>query len=79
MVPVITIATSVLLLHEQLTLLAGARTVLTLAGLFLSEHKAERKMAHPGFIEFPVPVLKGNVESTELKPLPRLAQQGLSI
>lgn len=37
MVPVITIITSVLILHEQLTLLAGIGTVMTLIGLFLSE------------------------------------------
>ena len=43
MVPVITVVTSVLILHEQLTLLAGIGTVLTLIGLFLSEHKTERK------------------------------------
>lgn len=39
MVPVITVVTSVLILHEPLTLLAGIGTVLTLAGLFLLEHK----------------------------------------
>lgn len=43
MVPVITIITSVLILHEKLTLLAGIGTILTLIGLFLSEHKTERK------------------------------------
>lgn len=43
MVPVITVVTSVLILHEQLTLLAGIGTVLTLIGLVLSEHKPERK------------------------------------
>ncbi len=43
MVPVITVATSVLILHEPLTLLAGIGTVLTLTGLFLSEHKTGRK------------------------------------
>ncbi len=42
-VPVITVATSVLILHEQLTLLSVIGTVLTLIGLFLSEHKTERK------------------------------------
>lgn len=45
MVPVITVITSVLILHEQLTLLAGIGTVLTLVGLFLSEYKPERKWA----------------------------------
>lgn len=43
MVPVITVVTSVLVLHEQLTLLAGLGTFLTLIGLFLSEYKEERK------------------------------------
>lgn len=41
MVPVITVITSVLILHEKLTLLAGIGTVLTLIGLFLSEDKSE--------------------------------------
>lgn len=49
MVPVITVVTSILILHEQLTLLAGIGTVLTLIGLFLSEYKAERKGAEHGF------------------------------
>lgn len=39
MVPVITVVTSVFILHEKITVLAGAGTVLTLAGLFLSESK----------------------------------------
>jgi len=43
MVPVITVITSVLILHEKLTLLAGIGTGLTLIGLFLSEYKKERK------------------------------------
>lgn len=43
MVPVITVVTSVLILHEQLTVLAGIGTILTLIGLFLSEYKPERK------------------------------------
>ena len=38
MVPVITVATSVLILHEQLTPLTVVGTFLTLAGLFLSEY-----------------------------------------
>lgn len=42
MVPVITVITSVLILHEKLTLLAGIGTVLTMAGLFLSEYKPKR-------------------------------------
>ncbi|MGO4946772.1 EamA family transporter [Blautia sp. Sow4_E7] len=37
MVPVITVITSVVILHEKLTLLAGIGTVLNLIGLFLSE------------------------------------------
>ena len=43
MVPVITVITSVLILHEKLTLLAGTGTVLTLIGLFLSEYKMDKK------------------------------------
>jgi len=39
MVPVITVVTSVIILHEKITPLAAAGTVLTLAGLFLSEGK----------------------------------------
>ena len=39
MVPVITVAASVLILKEQITLLAVGGTVLTLAGLLLSESK----------------------------------------
>lgn len=41
MVPVITVVTSMLVLHEQLTLMAGIGTILTLAGLFLSEWKGK--------------------------------------
>lgn len=51
MVPVITVVTSVLILHEHLTLLAGIGTVLVLIGLFLSEHKTERKGAKNGLAE----------------------------
>lgn len=51
MVPVITVVTSVLILHEHLTLLAGIGTVLALIGLFLSEHKTERKDAKNGLAE----------------------------
>ena len=40
MVPVITVAASALILREQITATAAAGTVLTLAGLFLSESKA---------------------------------------
>lgn len=43
MVPVITVVTSVLILHEKITALAGAGAALTLAGLFLSEGKLFRK------------------------------------
>lgn len=39
MVPVITVVTSVLILREQITVMAGFGTILTLAGLFLSESK----------------------------------------
>lgn len=43
MVPVITVVTSVLILHEKLTRLAGIGTILTIVGLFLSEYKPKRK------------------------------------
>lgn len=49
MVPVITVVTSVLILHEPLTPLAGLGTILTLAGLFLSERKT--KETEPGELE----------------------------
>ena len=39
MVPVITVVTSVVILHEKITALAAVGTVLTLAGLVLSESK----------------------------------------
>lgn len=39
MVPVITVITSVIVLHEQITWLAAAGTAFTLVGLFLSENK----------------------------------------
>ncbi len=39
MVPVITVVTSVAILHEKITALAAVGTVLTLAGLLLSEGK----------------------------------------
>ena len=51
MVPVITVVTSVLILHERLTLLAGTGTILTLIGLFLSEYRAERKGIKNGLTE----------------------------
>lgn len=43
MVPVITVVTSALILHEKITPMAGVGTVLTLAGLFLSEHKTKKE------------------------------------
>ena len=43
------VKTSVLILHEKLTLLAGIGTVLTLIGLFLSEYKPERNRTKNGF------------------------------
>lgn len=43
MVPVITVVTSVLILHERVTLLSGVGTILTLVGLFLSESKIQKK------------------------------------
>ena len=39
MVPLITVVTSVAILHEKITVPAAAGTVLTLAGLLLSEGK----------------------------------------
>lgn len=51
MVPVITVITSVLILQEQLTLLAVIGTILTLIGLFLSEFKSEREGAKNEFTE----------------------------
>lgn len=39
MVPVITVITSVIVLHEKITWMAGLGTVLTLAGLFILEFK----------------------------------------
>jgi drug/metabolite transporter (DMT)-like permease len=39
MIPVITVVTSVLILHERMTVLSVVGTLLTLAGLFLSESK----------------------------------------
>lgn len=41
LVPVITIATSALILQEQVTVMSGVGTVLALAGLFLSEYKGK--------------------------------------
>ncbi len=39
MVPIITVVTSTLILHEQITALSVIGTLLTLVGLFLSERK----------------------------------------
>ncbi|HHW38702.1 MAG TPA: DMT family transporter [Bacillales bacterium] len=39
MIPVITVVTSILVLHEKITSMAAIGTVLTLAGLFVSESK----------------------------------------
>ncbi|WP_343208837.1 DMT family transporter [Anaerolentibacter hominis] len=43
LVPVITVVTSALVLHEKITLMAGCGTVLTLLGLVLSEQTSSRK------------------------------------
>lgn len=43
MVPVITVLTSVIVLHEKLTTLSVVGTLLTLAGLFLSEGKTKNR------------------------------------
>lgn len=43
MVPVITVTASALILRERVTVLMGIGTALTLAGLFLSEHRAGKK------------------------------------
>lgn len=48
MVPVITVVTSTLILHEQITVLSIIGTLLTLAGLFLSERKTMRKEVNHG-------------------------------
>lgn len=42
LVPVITVTASALVLHEQVTVLTGIGTALTLAGLVLSERRVER-------------------------------------
>ncbi len=41
LVPVITVATSALVLHEKITVISGAGTVLALLGLFLSEYRGK--------------------------------------
>ena len=43
LVPIITVAASALILHEQLSALAGIGMVLTMAGLILSEYKPKRR------------------------------------
>ncbi|MDO5346606.1 MAG: DMT family transporter [Lachnospiraceae bacterium] len=43
LVPVITVTTSALILHENITILSGAGTILTLLGLFLSEYRGKTK------------------------------------
>ncbi|MBO1580390.1 DMT family transporter [Bacillus sp. XF8] len=43
LVPVITVLTSIIVLHEQMTYLAALGTILTLAGLFISESKIKLK------------------------------------
>lgn len=43
MVPVITVVTSIIVLHEQITWLAALGTILTLAGLFISESKKKNR------------------------------------
>lgn len=48
MVPIITVVTSTLILHEQITALSIIGTLLTLAGLFLSERKTMRKEVNHG-------------------------------
>ena len=46
LVPVITVVTSVLILHEQMGLMSALGVLLTLAGLGLSEIKWKRKSSH---------------------------------
>ena len=41
LVPVITVVTSALILHEKITAMSGAGTVLALIGLFLSEYRGK--------------------------------------
>ncbi len=47
MVPVITVITSALILHERITLLSGVGTAFTLAGLLLSESKVWTRKKGP--------------------------------
>ena len=46
LVPVITVVTSVLILHEQIGITSALGVLLTLAGLGLSEIKWKRKSSH---------------------------------
>lgn len=48
LVPVITVAASVLILQEPFTWMTAAGTALTLAGLFLSESKPKKERAKDG-------------------------------
>ncbi len=50
LVPVITVTASVLILNEQLTIKSGAGMLLTLAGLWISEHKWNYKEKKEGNI-----------------------------
>lgn len=43
MVPVITVVTSVIVLHEKITAMSAVGTVLTLTGLFISEYRGKTK------------------------------------
>lgn len=43
LVPVITVTTSALILHENITILSGIGTILALLGLFLSEYRGKAK------------------------------------
>ena len=42
-VPVVTVVTSIIVLHEQITLMAFIETVLTVIGLFLSQKREVQK------------------------------------
>lgn len=42
MVPMITVLTSAVILHERMTFLSGLGTILTMAGLFLSERRVKK-------------------------------------
>lgn len=43
LVPVITVTTSALILHENITIMSGIGTILALLGLFLSEYRGKNK------------------------------------